>query len=52
MTDVVVLAHAGGIPEIATVVVPLLLFGAIVYAGKRAERREKEAAPDEGDADD
>ncbi len=47
-----VLAHAGGIPEIATVAVPILLFAAILYAGKRAERREKDAAPDEHGADD
>ena len=34
----VVLAHLGGAPEAATIVVPLLLLGAILYAGRRKER--------------
>ena len=48
------LAHAGGIPEIASVAVPLLLLGAILYAGRRrarAEQAQTEAEGETGDSD-
>ena len=50
----VVLAHGGGIPEVLSVAVPLLLLGAILYAGRKREKAEREAeaaAPDTPDAD-
>ena len=44
-----VLAHTGGVVEVASVVVPLLLLGLILRAGKKAEHRSKDKA---GDSDD
>ena len=36
------LAHAGGIPEAATIVLPLLVVGAFVYQERRNVRRLRE----------
>ena len=44
-----VLAHTGGVVEVASVLVPLLLLGMILRAGKKAEQRTKEGA--EADAE-
>ncbi|HVF21346.1 MAG TPA: hypothetical protein VNA14_14050 [Mycobacteriales bacterium] len=43
LAGAVVLAHGGGVPEVLSVAVPVLLLGAILYAGRRRERAEREA---------
>jgi len=46
VTPTVVLAHGGGAPEAATVLIPLLVVGWFVYQERRNVRRlrEQEAA--------
>jgi hypothetical protein len=50
-----VLAHGGGVPEAATIVLPLLVVGAFVFQERRNVRRlreqEQAAPPVDGDAD-
>ena len=43
------LAHGGGVPEAAMIVLPLLLLGAFLVLERRARRREaaSDAGPDE-----
>lgn len=51
MTTGAFLAHGGGAPQAATVIVPLLLVGVFVYVERRnmrrqAQEQEREAGPD------
>jgi hypothetical protein len=48
-----VLAHAGGVPEAATIVLPLLVVGAFVFQERRNVRRlrEQEAADEQAAED-
>ena len=50
---VVLLAHAGGVPEAATIALPLLIFAGFMAAERRARKRDQ-ARRDErrGDDDD
>ncbi len=43
----VVLAHAGGIPEALSVIVPLAVLAAIVIAGRRRQPPDDDVPPDE-----
>lgn len=51
MSATIVLAHGGGAPEAATVLVPLLVVGFFVYQERKNVRRirqqEAEQAPDD-----
>ena len=42
--DGALLAHGGGVPEAATVGLPVLLFVVFLLLERRARRREREAA--------
>ena len=41
------LAHGGGVPEALTVVLPIVIFAALMYAERRRRRREPAAPPSE-----
>lgn len=50
MQPTVVLAHAGGAPEVLTVGLPILVFAGFVLAEKRARARERGPhEPDDAD---
>lgn len=40
MTDKLVLAHAGGVPEALTIGVPVLIFAGFMALEKRARKRD------------
>lgn len=44
MTAPLVVAHLGGVPEVATVVLPLAVFAGFVLLEKRARARERAEA--------
>lgn len=44
MPGSLVLAHYGGVPEVLTIALPLLIFAGFLLMEKRARRRERERA--------
>jgi hypothetical protein len=42
-----VLAHYGGVPEVLTIVLPILIFTGFMLLEKRARRRERERAAEQ-----
>jgi preprotein translocase subunit YajC len=39
------LAHGGGVPEALTVILPIVIFAAFMYVGRRNRRRAQPAPP-------